>query len=117
MHQSRAGLLRRSVCAPLCPCTSLHVPLLARRCDGSYDCRVWIGADFWATPNAMVHELGHNLYLGHAGAVTNTGQYDECECSCRAAAICSSLSVAWLLPLSGRAVCLYACQEACAQEG
>ncbi len=49
------------------------------RCDGSFDCRVWIGADFWATPAAIVHELGHNLYLAHAGAMTPAGVYDECE--------------------------------------
>ncbi|KAL4421679.1 hypothetical protein ABPG77_001220 [Micractinium sp. CCAP 211/92] len=46
-------------------------------CDGSFDCRVWIGADFWATPAAIVHELGHNLYLAHAGAMTSAGVYDE----------------------------------------
>ncbi|KAL4440139.1 hypothetical protein ABPG75_003140 [Micractinium tetrahymenae] len=46
-------------------------------CDGSFDCRAWIGADFWATPQALVHELGHNLYLGHAGAYTPDGTWDD----------------------------------------
>ncbi|KAL4421241.1 hypothetical protein ABPG75_010532 [Micractinium tetrahymenae] len=57
------------------PCTFVGLGYVG--CDGSYDCRVWIGADFWTTPNAMVHEIGHNLYLGHAGAVTSAGVYDE----------------------------------------
>ena len=28
-------------------------------------------------PNAMVHELGHNLFLGHAGGYDKGGAYDE----------------------------------------
>lgn len=43
-------------------------------------CRAWIGADFWATPQALVHELGHNLFLAHAGAPTQDGNWDDCEC-------------------------------------
>ncbi|PSC74160.1 hypothetical protein C2E20_2632 [Micractinium conductrix] len=46
-------------------------------CDGSYTCRSWIGADFWATPQAIVHEMGHNLYMGHAGATNSEGVFDE----------------------------------------
>ncbi|KAL4421234.1 hypothetical protein ABPG75_010525 [Micractinium tetrahymenae] len=46
-------------------------------CDGSFDCRVWIGADVWATPAAIVHEIGHNLFLAHAGAVTSAGVFDD----------------------------------------
>ncbi|PSC71071.1 hypothetical protein C2E20_5453 [Micractinium conductrix] len=40
-------------------------------------CRSWIGAGFWTQPNAMVHELGHNLFLGHAGGYDKGGAYDE----------------------------------------
>ncbi|KAL4452150.1 hypothetical protein ABPG75_007812 [Micractinium tetrahymenae] len=46
-------------------------------CDGSYECRAWIGADFWTTPQAIAHELGHNLFLAHAGAPTSTGTFDD----------------------------------------
>ncbi|KAL4857219.1 hypothetical protein ACK3TF_002516 [Chlorella vulgaris] len=46
-------------------------------CDGSYICRAWINGDFWTTPETMTHELGHNLYLAHAGALNSAGVYDE----------------------------------------
>ena len=48
-------------------------------CDGSYECRAWIGSDFWTTPQAIAHELGHNMFLAHAGANTSTGVFDDCE--------------------------------------
>ena len=46
-------------------------------CDGSFTCRAWIGGDFWTAPQAMSHELGHNLFMGHAGAATPAGAFDE----------------------------------------
>ncbi|PSC71116.1 hypothetical protein C2E20_5435 [Micractinium conductrix] len=46
-------------------------------CDGSYACRSWIGADFWATPQAIVHEMGHNLYMAHAGGTNSEGVFDD----------------------------------------
>ena len=46
-------------------------------CDGSYDCRAWISGDFWATPQAIAHELGHNLFMGHAGSFNSAGVFDE----------------------------------------
>ncbi len=46
-------------------------------CDGSYDCRAWITGDFWATPQAITHELGHNLFMAHAGSFNAAGVYDE----------------------------------------
>ncbi|KAL4421243.1 hypothetical protein ABPG75_010534 [Micractinium tetrahymenae] len=49
----------------------------AHKCSGPDDCRVCISADFWTTPNAMAHELGHNLFLAHAGAVSSAGVFDE----------------------------------------
>ena len=80
-------------------------------CDGSYECRAWIGGDFWTTPQvgcrrwewarcsrvparccccahpastraprlqAIVHEMGHNLFQAHAGQFTDKGVFDEC---------------------------------------
>ncbi|KAL4439956.1 hypothetical protein ABPG75_002957 [Micractinium tetrahymenae] len=46
-------------------------------CDGSYKCRVWLSADYWATGQAYAHELGHNIYLVHAGKYNPDGWYDE----------------------------------------
>jgi hypothetical protein len=90
-------------------------------CDGSFQCRAWIGAGFWASPSAIAHEvrrhrgrqlvaatgqscgptcpvwihynraeplildhlaacalqLGHNLFLAHAGAYRADGSFDE----------------------------------------
>ena len=36
-----------------------------------------INGDFWGTPQAIAHELGHNLFLGHASAYLPDGQLDE----------------------------------------
>ncbi|KAL4423979.1 hypothetical protein ABPG75_001280 [Micractinium tetrahymenae] len=59
-------------------------------CDGTFDCRVWIGAGFWATPQAIAHEIGHNLFLAHAGAATFAGVYDEyADQSCMMGYCCS----------------------------
>lgn len=75
--------------------THVHPPALRRRvylippgscpfvglgyvgCDGSYPCRSWIGGDFWTTPEAITHELGHNLFLAHAGTWKPDGSFDE----------------------------------------
>ncbi|KAF6265132.1 Gametolysin peptidase M11-domain-containing protein [Scenedesmus sp. NREL 46B-D3] len=32
------------------------------------DCRAWISGDLWMYPTTWMHELGHNLYLNHAGS-------------------------------------------------
>ncbi|WIA38079.1 hypothetical protein OEZ86_001448 [Tetradesmus obliquus] len=32
------------------------------------DCRAWISGDLWMFPTTWMHELGHNLYLNHAGS-------------------------------------------------
>jgi hypothetical protein len=40
-------------------------------CDGSYDCRAWVGGAHWEDPQAIGHELGHNLFMGHAGSQIN----------------------------------------------
>ncbi len=51
-------------------------------CDGSFTCRAWIHADAWTSPQAIMHELGHNLYMGHAtsmeGGVVN--DYGDSTC-------------------------------------
>mgnify|MGYP001810990170 CR=1 FL=1 len=39
--------------------------------------RCRIGADFWATPQAIVHEMGHNLYMAHAGGTNSEGVFDD----------------------------------------
>lgn len=46
-------------------------------CDANYECRSWIGPDHWNSPAAMAHEIGHNLFLGHAGATTGSGTFVE----------------------------------------
>ena len=45
-------------------------------CDGSFECRTWIGGDFWASPMAISHELGHNIYMAHA-TTNRDGKFDE----------------------------------------
>jgi hypothetical protein len=39
--------------------------------------RCRIGAEFWATPQAIVHEMGHNLYMAHAGGTNSEGVFDD----------------------------------------
>ncbi|KAL4439954.1 hypothetical protein ABPG75_002955 [Micractinium tetrahymenae] len=46
-------------------------------CDGSLECRSWINSDFWTTPQAITHELGHNMFMAHAGKYASDGWYDE----------------------------------------
>ncbi|PSC69234.1 hypothetical protein C2E20_7279 [Micractinium conductrix] len=46
-------------------------------CDGSFECRAWVGSEHWTTPQAISHELGHNIFLAHSGAVTPEGGVDE----------------------------------------
>ena len=56
-----------SACPPACPPACLLIdcsaplPLLLRA----------------ATPQVVVHEMSHNLFLGHAGAYTPDGSFDE----------------------------------------
>lgn len=46
--------------------------------DGSFDCRPWIGGDFWATSQLLAHELGHNLELAHSGSAgSQEGRYSS----------------------------------------
>ncbi|KAL4858282.1 Autolysin [Chlorella vulgaris] len=48
-------------------------------CDGSYDCRSWVVGAAALAPQATVHELGHNLYLGHSGS--STDEYNDPTCA------------------------------------
>ncbi|PSC76701.1 subunit of the ESCRT-III complex [Micractinium conductrix] len=57
----------------VCP----FVSLAYLGCGGGLECRSWIGGSFWDTPSAYMHELGHNLFLGHAGRETVDGWFDE----------------------------------------
>ncbi|KAL4440188.1 hypothetical protein ABPG75_003189 [Micractinium tetrahymenae] len=43
-------------------------------CLDAFDCRAWIGPNYWATPQSYVHELSHHLYLAHAGKYVDNGQ-------------------------------------------
>ena len=65
----RVYLLPPSACA--------FVGLAYIGCDGSYDCRSWLAADYWAIPQAIAHELGHNLFMAHAGSSDTGGGFDE----------------------------------------
>ena len=33
----------------------------------------WISGDYWNNLGVWMHEIGHNLYLGHAGQVMGLG--------------------------------------------
>ncbi|EFN52721.1 hypothetical protein CHLNCDRAFT_138258 [Chlorella variabilis] len=57
------------------PCTFVGLAYIG--CDGSFECRAWIAGDVWTTTQAIVHELGHHLYLGHSGLLTTQGNLDE----------------------------------------
>ena len=48
-------------------------------CDGTpeLECRAWLNGGFWDKPQAIVHEISHNLWLGHAGSVNSDGSYDQ----------------------------------------
>ncbi|PRW59320.1 hypothetical protein C2E21_2437 [Chlorella sorokiniana] len=46
-------------------------------CDYKSGCRVWIGSGSWHVQQALVHELGHNLFMHHAGSYTDSGLFDE----------------------------------------
>lgn len=67
--------LRRVYLVP--PSTCGFVGLGYIGCDGSYTCRAWIGAGFWASPAAIAHELGHNLFLNHANSINTEGVIEE----------------------------------------
>ena len=52
-------------------------------CDGSFTCRAWIHADAWTSPQALMHELGHNLYMGHATSLNadrTVNDYGDSTC-------------------------------------
>jgi len=40
------------------------------------DCRVWINGNVWDKPVAYFHELGHNMFLNHAGQSGDNGYKD-----------------------------------------
>jgi hypothetical protein len=40
------------------------------------DCRVWVAGDVWDRAATYAHELGHNLYLNHAGSKGDNGYGD-----------------------------------------
>lgn len=40
------------------------------------DCRVWVSGDVWDRAATYAHELGHNLYLNHAGSRGDGGYGD-----------------------------------------
>lgn len=40
-------------------------------------CRAWVAGAFWNTSQAIAHELGHTLWLGHSGAMLPGGGRDE----------------------------------------
>ena len=46
-------------------------------CDGSYTCRAWIGSAVWDSATAIAHELGHNLFMGHATSILPDLSVDE----------------------------------------
>lgn len=80
-----AGALSRPS-APLPPCRVYLLPpaaacawvgLAYTGCDGTFACRAWIASGFWTSVQAIAHELGHNLGMGHAGKFNiQTGQPD-----------------------------------------
>lgn len=61
---------------PTGPCGFVGMGMVG--CDGTvFDCRVWIAGDYWGNSQVYVHELSHNLYLGHAGAYNSAGAFDD----------------------------------------
>lgn len=46
-------------------------------CDGTNPCRAWMGGGYWGSSQAIAHELGHTLWMGHAGKVTLSQVFDE----------------------------------------
>lgn len=56
------------------PCSFVGIAYMG--CVSTFDCRGWIGGEFWGSAQAMAHELGHMLYNAHAGAVTPDGTVD-----------------------------------------
>lgn len=47
-------------------------------CDRTvFACKAWIGGAWWRNAQAYSHELGHNLFLGHAGSFRADFSFDE----------------------------------------
>ncbi|KIY91517.1 hypothetical protein MNEG_16447 [Monoraphidium neglectum] len=69
------------------------------------DCRVWINGELWNEPDTYFHELGHNLFLNHAGKWGNDG-YDDmsgamgycCDIRCHNAP--HAHQVGWAAPIA-----------------
>ena len=57
------------------PCACTFVGLAYVGCDDT-GCRSWVSGEFWHIPQAYAHELGHNLWLSHAGATQTDGSFD-----------------------------------------
>ncbi|KAL4434126.1 hypothetical protein ABPG75_000567 [Micractinium tetrahymenae] len=64
-------------------------------CD-SNDCRSWIGSGFWNSTQAMVHEIGHNNGLDHAGRNVDWG-FDDCAMGYCCSNRCFNTPHAWQL--------------------
>ena len=47
-------------------------------CDGAgAACRTWVGGNHWTVPQAIAHEMGHNMFMAHATSVDAAGVVDE----------------------------------------
>lgn len=56
------------------PCNFVGIGYVG--CDGSFGCRSWIGPNYVTSAQVISHELGHNLFLGHAGSMS-AGVFDQ----------------------------------------
>ena len=76
--------MRAALCVVVCMCRVYMLPPGAcgwvgsghLGCDGSFECRAWINGNNWDVAQPMVHELGHNMFMGHAGSVNEDGWFD-----------------------------------------
>ncbi|KAL4430186.1 hypothetical protein ABPG77_004968 [Micractinium sp. CCAP 211/92] len=68
------------------PCTFVGLGYVG--CDSS-DCRSWIGSGFWNSSQAMVHEIGHNNFLDHAGRNVDWGFDEYADESCAMGYCCA----------------------------
>eukprot|EP00798_Chlamydomonas_sp_ICE-L_P027134 gene27134-2363_t len=80
--------------------------------DGSYDYGyVWINGDNAASIQAYFHEIGHNLYLGHAGKY-NSESCTTCDWSCAMGMCCRvrcfnsvhNWNLGWASPTQGHVI-------------